>query len=149
MDADANMGARKLRERSRRGPFKASSGRSRVMDRSAHVTYRRRGPALEITVRRGVTDYELDTLLAKLGSHRMSTIDSILYIIKGNKKMKLGKLDRVDLNKLHIKLNECLDKYSVVGLLVQDTVHRGTLHKAHTHGMRFKENLRQLEFGTD
>ena len=42
LDADANMGAQNLRERSRKGPFRSSKGRSRVMNRTAHVTYRRR-----------------------------------------------------------------------------------------------------------
>ena len=144
MDADANMGAQRLKERSRRGPFKTSSGRSRVLDRSAHVSYRRRGAALEITVQRGATEYELDTLFGKLGAHRLATIGSVIYIIKGGRKKKIGKLDRVDLDKLREKVEECLDKYSSAGLLVQDTEHRGALHKSYLHGMRFKENLRQL-----
>ena len=39
LDADANMGAKKLLAR-RKGPFKASRGPSRIMDRSAHVNRR-------------------------------------------------------------------------------------------------------------
>jgi len=117
MDADANMGAKTLREQSRRGPFKASSGRSRVLDRSAHVSYRRRGKALEITIRRGVTEYELDTLIGKLGAHRVGSHNAFLYIIKGNSKKKIGVLDRIDLTKLRDKIEECLITFRVVGLL--------------------------------
>ena len=148
MDADANMGAQKLREQSRRGPFKRSEGRSRVMDKSAHVAYRRRGRTLEITISRGVTTYEMETLIGKLGAHRLATHGSFLYIIKGNSRKKIGTLDRVDLNKLRDKIYECLDKYSTAGLLIQDTAERGALHKAYSHGMEMKENYRSADFGS-
>ena len=148
MDADANMGAQKLREQSRRGPFKRLGGRSRVMDKSAHVAYRRRGRALEITISRGITDYEMDTLIGKLGAHRLATHGSFLYIIKGNSRKKIGLLDRVDLNKLRDQIHECLGKYSTAGLLVQDTAERGALHKAYSHGMEMKENYRSADFGS-
>ena len=144
MDADANMGAKTLREQSRRGPFKASSGRSRVLDRSAHVSYRRRGKALEITIRRGVTEYELDTLIGKLGAHRVGSHNAFLYIIKGNSKKKIGVLDRIDLTKLRDKIEECLITFRVVGLLLQDTHERSVLHKAYSHGMEMKDNYRNL-----
>ena len=147
MDADANMGAQNLREQSRRGPFKRSGGKSRVMDRSAHVAYRRRGRALEITISRGVTDYEMDTLVGKLGAHRLATHGAILYIIKGNSRKKVGTLDRVDMTKLRDQVYECLDKYRACGLLVQDTQERGALHKAYSHGMEMKENYRS-QFGS-
>ena len=143
MDADANMGAKKLREQSRRGPFKSSTGRSRVMDRSAHVAYRRRLRALEITISRGVTLHEMDTLIGKLGAHRLATHGSFLFIIKGTSRKKVGALDRIDLRKLRDKIHECLDKHRACGLLVQDTQERGTMHKAYSHGMEMKENFRQ------
>ena len=54
---------------SARRPFK-SSGRSTIPSHSAHVLYRRRGNGIEITVRRGVTDKELDTLMSKLSPRR-------------------------------------------------------------------------------
>jgi hypothetical protein len=148
MDADANMGAKKLREQSRRGPFKSSTGRSRVMDRSAHVAYRRRLRALEITISRGVTMHEMDTLIGKLGAHRLATHGSFLFMIKGNSRKKLGALDRIDLRKLRDQIEECLDKYRVCGLLVQDTQERGTMHKGYSHGMEMKENFRKMHFGS-
>jgi len=148
MDADANMGAKKLREQSRRGPFKSSTGRSRVMDRSAHVAYRRRLRALEITISRGVTMHEMDTLIGKLGAHRLATHGSFLYFIKGNSRKKLGALDRIDLRKLRDQIEECLDKHRACGLLVQDTQERGTMHKAYSHGMEMKENFRKMHFGS-
>jgi hypothetical protein len=148
MDADANMGAQKLREQSRRGPFKSSSGRSTIMDKSAHVTYRRRNRALEITISRGVTMHEMDTLLGKLGAHRLATHGSMLYIIKGNSRKKIGNMDRVDLRKLSDKIYECLNSHRVCGLLVQDTQERGALHKAYSHSMDMKENFRKAQFGS-
>ena len=144
MDADANMGAHNLREQSRRGPFKRSGGRSRVLDRSAHVSYRQRGRTLEITVRRGVTDYEMSTLIGKLSAHRMASGGSIFYFIRGNSKQKVGTLDRVDMEKLRTKIEDTLLKTGVVGLLIQDLQERGTLHKAYSHGMQMKENFRTL-----
>ena len=73
LEGDINEGQKVLVERAKRGPFKQQGGRSTVMDRSAHVTYRKRAGAFEITVRRGVISGELQQLLSKLSMHRMST----------------------------------------------------------------------------
>jgi len=89
MDADSSMGAKRMLESGRRGPFRSSSGPSRVMDKSAHVSYRRRGHTMEITVRRGVSSYELDTLIGKLAAHRMSTSNSHVFFISRRRK-KIG-----------------------------------------------------------
>ena len=148
LDADANMGAKRLVERSRRGPFKSSSGPSRLMDRSAHVSYRRRGRTLEITVSRGVTEHEMETLLGKLGAHRIGTNGSLLFVIKGGSRKKFGSLDRVDMSKLRDMLYKCLEKYRVAGLLVVDTKERGTLHKGYSHSMGMKEAYRKSDFGS-
>lgn len=144
LDADSNMGAQNLRERSRRGPFKASSGRSRVMGRSAHVSYRRRGHALEITVRRGVTDSEMSTLIGKLNAHRISSYKSILILISGSRK-KLGTLDRIDMEKLREKIYQQLDKRPTIGLLVQDVQTEGVLHKGYSHSMNFAKDAQVLQ----
>ena len=148
MSADSNMGAKKLH--ARRGPFKNSggSGRSRIMDRSAHVSYRRRGMTLEITIRRNVSEYELDTVFAKLGAHRIGSHGALLFIIKGRSEKKLGSIDRVDFSKLRDMVYDCLKTYGVAGILVQDTVRRGALHKGYTHGMEMKESFRQADFGS-
>ena len=144
MDADANMGAKTLLQRSKRGPFKRSSGRSRIMAKTAHVSYRRRNGALEITVRRGITESEMDTLIAKLGAHRLSTGTSFLYIIKGGSKKLISRLSSIKLEKLREQIHECLDKYSSIGLLVQDTYRKGALHKGYSHGMEMEEALRKM-----
>ena len=143
MDADSNMGAKTLLQRSKRGPFKRSSGRSRIMSRTAHVSYRRRNNALEITVRRGVTSQEMDTLIAKLGAHRLTTRSSFLYLIKGGSKKLVSRLSNVNLEKFRAKIDDCLDKYSSIGLLVQDTFTKGALHKGYSHGMEMTEAMRK------
>ena len=144
MDADSNMGAKTLLQRSKRGPFKHSSGRSRVMAKTAHVSYRRRNGTLEITVRRGITEQEMDTLIAKLGAHRLSTRNSYLYIIKGGRKKKIAALAQVKLDTLRMKIYDCLDKYSTIGLLVQDTYEKGALHKGYSHGMEMVDAMRKM-----
>ena len=103
------MGQTRLVNQSRKGPFKQSTGRSRVLDRSAHVTYRRRGRALEITIRRGIGQYEMSTLIGKLNAHRIGTHGCIVFMIAG-KRRKLGFLDRVDLEKLRNMIEEKLLK---------------------------------------
>jgi hypothetical protein len=104
--------------------------------------------ALEITISRGVTQYEMDTLVGKLGAHRLATRGSFLYIIKGNSRKKISRLDRIDLNKLRDKIYECLTKYRVCGLVVQDTQKRGPLQKAQNHSMVTKQNFREMHFGS-
>ena len=138
LDADANMGAQNLRERSRKGPFRNSKGRSRVMNRTAHVTYRRRRNAMEITVRRGINDYELSTLIGKICTHRLSAGDSILFIISGSRK-KMGRLDRIDMEKLRMKILEDLSKRATIGILLQDVTRKGLLHKGEMHTTEFAE----------
>ena len=141
MDADSNMGAQALLQSSRRGPFKASSGRSRVLDRSAHVILRKRGPVLEVTILRGVTDYEMDGLMGKLGAHRMSTTDSYVFFLDGRSK-KLGNLDRIDFEKLRRKIEKALVTRRQIGLKVVDAKARGLLHRAAGHERGMKAAMR-------
>ena len=142
MDADSNMGARRTVESGRRGPFRNSSGASRVMDRSAHVMYRRRGYSIEITVMRGITSYEMDQLIGKLGAHRLSTASSQLFLIDGKKK-KLGQLDRISLEKLRQMIHKALDKRRQVGLVITDPKQRGILHKPDGHKRGMKTAMRK------
>jgi len=144
MDADSNMGAKRMLDAGRRGPFKASSGASRIMDKSAHVTYRRRGHRIEITVLRGVSTYELDTLLGKIGAHRMSTTNSTLFFIDGRKK-KLGNLDRIDMEKLRDKIEKALDKRREIGIEISDLSQRGIMHKPSGHARAMKASMRSGE----
>jgi hypothetical protein len=145
MDADSNMGAKRMLDSGRRGPFRASSGSSRIMDRSAHVLYRRRGHSIEITVLRGVTTYELDTLIGKLGAHRMSTTRTHLFFFDGKKK-KLGLLDRVDLEKLRDQIHKALDKRRQIGIEISDEKDRGIMHKPGGHKRAMKASMRSGEF---
>jgi hypothetical protein len=146
MDADSNMGAMRMLDSGRRGPFRTSSGSSRVMDRSAHVLYRRRGHCIEITVHRGITSYELDTLIGKLGAHRMSTTRTSLFFTAGSKK-KLGSLDHTDLEKLRDKIHSALDKRRQIGIELCDEKDRGIMHKAsgHKRGMKAFVRSGQLQ----
>lgn len=144
MDADSNLGARRMLDAGRRGPFRNSSGASRVMDRSAHVSYRRRGHSIEITILRGVTSYEMDTLIGKLGAHRLSTVQTTLFFIDGKKK-KLGNLDRVDLEKLRDKVHKALEKRRQVGIEISDLRDRGILHKSAGHKREMKASMRTGE----
>ena len=143
LDADANMGAQNLRERSRKGPFRSSKGRSRVMNRTAHVTYRRRRNAMEITVRRGIIDYEMSTLIGKICTHRLSAGDSILFLISGSRK-KMGRLDRIDMEKLRSKILE-LRKRATIGILLQDVTRKGLLHKGEMHTTEFAEQTNVIQ----
>ena len=141
---DSNEGQRVLKERSRKGPFKDQSGSSTVMDRSAHVLYRKRNGAFEITVRRGVINGELQQLLSKLSAHRGSISSSYVSIIKGKKKYRLGRLDQLDLRKLLQMIEECLASYSSVGLLItEQAAGGGALYKSRIHKARFKNKSRR------
>jgi len=143
MDADSNMGAQNLRMSSRRGPFRASKGRSRIMDRSAHVSYRRRGHTIEITVRRGISEQEMDNLIGKLSAHRIASQQAILYILSTRRK-KMGTLDRIDMKKLRSHIYDELDKRATIGLLVQDVYTKGLLHTGFSHSRMSKSNNKML-----
>jgi len=144
VEGDINEGQKVLVERSKRGPFRDQSGRSTVMDRSAHVTYRKRAGAFEITVRRGVIASEMRQLLSKLSMHRMSVHGSHIVIIKGNKRFRLGPLDEINFKYLSELIDECIQQYGSCGLEITETqAGRGALYKAHAHGARFKSKARK------
>jgi hypothetical protein len=87
----------------------------------------------------------LDTLISKMGAHRLSTHGAFLYILKGNSKKLVARLDKVNLETFRNKIRDCLDKYPRMGLLIQDTYEKGALHKGYSHGMEMKENMRQMK----
>jgi len=144
LDADANMGAQNLRMRARRGPFRTSTGRSRIMGSSAHVSYRRRGYTIEITVRRGVTGTEMDVLISKLCAHRMASQEATVFLINGTRK-KMGTLDRIDMEKLRSKIEKELTKRATIGILIQDSVSKGILHKGYSYSMEFQNDMKGLK----
>ena len=144
VEGDINEGQKVLVERSRRGPFKQQRGRSTVMDRSAHVTYRKRAGAFEITARRGITQSEMQQLLSKLGIHRMSVYGSHLVIIKGGKRYRLGPLAEINLKYLTELVEECIDQYGSCGLeITESRAGSGALYNPGPHSARFKSNSRK------
>ena len=144
VEGDINEGQKVLVERSRRGPFKEQRGRSTVMDRSAHVTYRKRAGAFEITARRGITQSEMQQLLSKLGIHRMSVYGSHLVIIKGGKRYRLGPLAEINLKYLTELVEECIDQYGSCGLeITESRSGSGALYNPGAHSARFKSNARK------
>jgi hypothetical protein len=146
MDGDINQGQRIMVEKSRKGPFREQSGRSTVMDSSAHVVYRKRAGAFEITVRRGAIQQEFQQLLNKLQMHRLSAFGSYVTIIKGNKRYRLGKLSDVSLRQLQELIEECIDQYGTCGIEVTESggqagsggIYHGSMHKS-----RFKAKVRR------
>ena len=143
MDADANMGAKALRQSSRKGPFRNEGGRSRVVSRTAHVVFRLRGKAVEITIRRGVTSEEMDNLFGKLTAHRISVHHTMLFYVE-RKSRKLGRMDRIDLDKLRAKVYKGLTKMHTVGIRLMDTDRLGATHRGKTHSLGSEDFARSL-----
>ena len=133
--ADANMGRKAVLSK-RRGPFRNESGSSRIMSKSAHVEIRKRRMQLEITIRRHVTEHELDVLVAKLNMHMTSTSGTVVYLIHRGRR-NLGTLDIIDLNKLRGHIKHLLQGSTVVGLLLVDHHVGGAMHTPGMHSARF------------
>ena len=144
VEGDINEGQKAIRQRARRGPFRDQNGRSLVMDQSAYVKYRKRGNAFEITVRRGVSNAEIQQLLSKLSMHRLSIQGSNVVVIKGRKRFRLGSLSRLDLRKLLRVIQDCLQNYGTCGLeITEQTAGSGALYKSKVHGSRIKGAARR------
>ena len=100
-----------------------------MIDRSAHIIYRKRGEAFEITVRRSAIQAELQQLLSKLSMHRMSIADSYLVIIKGSKRVNLGRLSDMNLHQLLQLIDDCVEQYGTCGLeITEHTAGSGALY---------------------
>lgn len=149
IEGDINEGHRVMVEKGRKGPFRHQTGRSTVMDRSASVTYRKRSGAFEITLKRGAIDSEIQQVLQKLSMHRMSTHGSMLILIKGTRRYRLGKLSEVNLKHLRELIEECLGQYGNCGLEITETNRAGTgaLYKPNVHRARFKSKARRGTLG--
>ncbi len=144
VEGDINEGQKVLVERAKRGPFREQGGRSTVMDSSAHVIYRKRSGAMEITVKRGVVGAEVRQLMSKLSMHRMSAFGSHVVIIKGTKRYRLGPLAEINLKYLKQLVYECLQQYGSCGLeITQSRAGQGALYKPGVHGARFKNAARR------
>ena len=144
VDGDINEGQKAMVERSRKGKPFQQGGRSTIMDRSAHIVYRKRQGVFEITVRRGVIDAELQQMLSKLSMHRMHMGGSHVVIIKGGRRYKLGLLTDLDLRHLLDLASECVSSYGVCGIeIVESSAGSGPLYKGEMHKARFKSKSRR------
>lgn len=139
IEGDVNEGQKRLVAKARRGPFKSHSGASTVMDRSAHVVYRQRKGAMEITVKRGAIARELDLLIAKLKAHMQSVPFTAVVFIRGGKKYRLGKLGDLGLAKLRGMILQALAAFSQCGVhLVEAKSRTGAMYRGSVHGPKFK-----------
>jgi hypothetical protein len=144
VDGDINEGQRSVVERSKKGPFRDQDGRSTVMDRSAHIVYRKRDGIFEVTVRRGVLDGELQQMISKLSMHRMHQGGSRVTIIKGGRRYRLGLLTDLDLDHLIDLVAECVTQYGNCGLeIVEQRAGSGPLYHGNLHKAEFKSKSRR------
>ena len=105
--------------------------------------YRKRGYTLEITIKRGVNEHEMDTLIGKLAAHRIGSHRCVVTLVVGKEK-KLGDITRIDLEKLRKKLYAELEKRATIGLTLTDVEAKGILHKGFAHEMKFKNMNRKI-----
>jgi hypothetical protein len=144
VEGDINEGQKKAVERSKRGPFRDQSGRSTIMDRSAHIVYRKRYGTFEITIRRGVLDGELQQMLSKLSLHRTHQHGSRVTLVKGSRRYRLGTLTELDLRHLLDLVAECVSQYGNCGLeIVETKPGSGPLYKSGAHRAGFKAKTRR------
>jgi len=68
-----------------------------------------------------------------------------LYIILRHKK-KLGHIDKIDYEKLRMKISNELEKKATIGLLLVDTKGKGPLQVEDYHTFDGKTHSRQLPF---
>ena len=149
LDADSNMGITTAWKRQEQDPFQAETElqgprlvRSRIMNRSAHVSYRRRKSTLEITISSEPSSFELDTLFARLGAHLNSTYDTIVFLLVGKKKTNLGALDRLNFEALRTRLESLTGRHRQVGVLLVDQKQKGLLHKREGYSFDMTEAAR-------
>ena len=86
----------------------------------------------------------MSTLIGKICTHRLSAGDSILFLISGSRK-KMGRLDRIDMEKLRSKILEELRKRATIGILLQDVTRKGLLHKGEMHTTEFAEQTNVIQ----
>ena len=134
---DSNKGQRDVLN-AQKGPFRKERGRSRIMSRSAHVHIRKRRKQIEITIRRAVTAAEIHALHAKLGAHSHTSPDSVVYLVEGGYRKKLGTFHDIDLLKLMELIRNILSsKKGTIGLLIIDGHTHGALHNTNIYSSRF------------
>jgi hypothetical protein len=97
---------------------------------------------LEITILQGVSSYELNLLVGKMGAHRVSTTDSRISITVP-KFQRLGLLDRLDLDKFRDRLLKMLENRQRVRLLITDRKEKGILQKPAGYTRQMEHAMRK------
>lgn len=136
-EIDDEKHTERIETAARKGPFKDKVGDSRIIDHSAHISYRIRGLTTEITITRGVTPQEMDVMVGKLRHHR-STIKKTQVEFRGTIREKLGLLQQLDLETVRNKVEFALMKLRQVGLFLTDKNHGGLMSGKHLHSETFK-----------
>ena len=74
----------------------------------------------------------------------MSTSGSLVTLIKGNKRFRLGKLTEINMRYLRELVDNCLEQYGSCGLEITETdqAGEGALYKSSVHNKRFKAKAR-------
>ena len=132
---DSNRGQREVLSK-RRGPFRNEKGPSRIMSRSANVLIRKRRMQIEVTVKKNVTETEINALHAKLGAHQLTSPHCVVYIVERGIRKRLGTLVELYLDKLITLIRGLLTRGSV-GILLIDNHFGGALHRTNVHKGRF------------
>ena len=74
----------------------------------------------------------------------MSTADSMVTIIKGRKRFRLGKLSEINLQYLRELIEDCVNQYGNCGLeITESKAGSGALYRGAMHRARFKSNARR------
>ena len=143
VQGDINDGATKLMVKGRRGPFKDQRGASQVLDRSAHVMYRRRHRTMEITVKRGVSEAEMDLLMSKLLAQQVSAPGCMVVMVKGGKRYPMGPVSAARIKTLRALIHECLDRYATCGIHLIEGGRVGAISKKLANSTAFKVDVQR------
>ena len=111
------------------------------MSKSANVQGRSRGKLYETTIRRKVTNYELELIMKKLRLHLESGVGSVLFMHFGRTRQLLGDLTDIDLEDLKRRIRKKLERHPVVGIELADARVGGALHHPRTHSAQFTRSL--------
>ena len=106
---------------------------------------------MEITVKRGCIKQEMEQLMRKLVSHRLSSFGSLVTLIKGSKRYRLGKLSDINMQYLRELVEECIEQYGTCGVEITESSQagRGSLYQGKVHGSRFKSAARRRAKGLE
>ena len=126
LEDDMNMGRSMLRAKSNR--IFRSKDPSRIENKTAHIEYRQRARTTEITMKVGISAFEINVLKTKLATHRGYTTQTVLQLIIGAERHNLGFLRNIDLDKLIRRIMGLLSTKRIVGLRLVDEVSRTAIN---------------------